>query len=242
MRGFLKVGWRGPLFVFAAVIVLVLAMATTPTMPARFDVTPLAKDAVASRVEAATVSLVSLGCDLSLDTGTGVDIGGDRVLTNRHVTEHFRSLHLVYDATAPVMLTPARIGADQSNDVAVLHPGDLGLTPLLLATDDPRPGEPVWVSGYAHDPGPDSLSDGLVLAPAHVVSYQSGRDAGQEAQIMRVDVPVRPGMSGGAVVDQTGRLAGLVFAEQGETNNGLVIPVSVLRGALLQPLPRPEGC
>jgi S1-C subfamily serine protease len=224
------------------VIVLVLAITTTATTPARLDVLPIAKNEIDRRLEAATVSLVSLACDLGLDTGTGVAVAGDRVLTNRHVAERFRSLQLVYDGTAPRMMTPALIGADQSNDVAVLRPGPLGLTPLVLARADPRPGEPVWVSGYAHERGPDSLSDGLVVAPAHVVAYQSGRDAGQRDKVMRVDVPVRPGMSGGAVLDQAGHLAGVVFAQQSATNSGLVIPASVLRTELGQQLPRPTTC
>ena len=247
-------GWRAPVLLFAAVVVLVLTVTTSSTLPARFDVTPIAKADVDRRLEAATVSLVSLGCDLSLDSGTGVAVAEDRVATNRHVTEEcglrfvhdaterFRSLHLVYDCTPPRMLTPGLIGVDQSNDLAVLHPGRLGLTPLALARDDPRPGEPVWVSGYAHERGPDSLPDGLVVAPAHVVDYISGGDMGQRAQVMRVDIAVRPGMAGGAVLDQTGRLAGLVFAEQGATNNGLVIPLSVVKPALRGLLPPPARC
>lgn len=242
MRGFLRMGWRAPVLLFPAVVALVLTVTTSSTLPARFDVTPIAKADVDRRLEAATVSLVSLGCDLSLDSGTGVAVAEDRVATNRHVTERFRSLHLVYDGTPPRMLTPGLIGVDHSNDLAVLHPGRLGLTPLALARDDPRPGEPVWVSGYAHERGPDSLPDGLVVAPAHVVDYVSGRDMGQRAQVMRVDIAVRPGMSGGAVLDQTGRLAGLVFAEQGATNNGLVLPLSVVKPALRGLLPPPARC
>lgn len=235
-------GWRLPVLVIAVVIVGVLALTTASTMPGRFDVAPLGKPEIDRRLEGATVSLVSLACDLGLDSGTGVAVPGDRVVSNRHVTERFRSLHLVYDGTAPHMLTPGLIGADQANDLAVVRPGHLGLTPIDLAKNDPRPGEPVWVSGYAHERGPDSLPDGLVVAPAHVRDYVSGRDMGQRARVMRVDVAVRPGMSGGAVLDQTGRLAGLVFAVDHVTNDGLVIPVSVVRDALGQPLPKPVTC
>ena len=242
MRGLLSIGWRGPVLVVAAVIVLVLAATTTSTMPAHLDVTPLAKADVDSRLEASTVSLISLGCDLSLDSGTGVAVAGNLVVTNRHVANRFRTLHLVYDATPPHQLVRGLVGLDQDNDVAVLRPGQLGLTPLALANDDPRPGEPVWISGYAHELGPDSLADGLVVAPAHVVGYESGADTGQRGQVMRLDVPVRPGMSGGAVLDQTGRLAGVVFAVDGPTNQGLVIPVSTIRQVLAQQLPSPASC
>ena len=122
-------GWRAPVLLFAAVVVLVLAVTTSSTLPARFDVTPIAKADVDRRLEAATVSLVSLGCDLSLDSGTGVAVAEDRVATNRHVTERFRSLHLVYDGTPPRMLTRIR------KDVSVspgLIPNALRATTILI--------------------------------------------------------------------------------------------------------------
>ncbi|MBV8303161.1 MAG: trypsin-like peptidase domain-containing protein [Acidimicrobiia bacterium] len=242
MRGLLSTGWRRPMLVVVAVILFVLAVTTTSTMPARFDVTPIAKSDVDTRLEASTASLISLGCDLSLDSGTGVAVSGDVVITNRHVADRFRTLNLVYDATPSRQLAPGLVGIDQGNDVAVLRTGHLGLTPLALANTDPRPGEAVWISGYAHELGPDSLADGLVVAPAHVVRYESGADSGQQRRVMRVDVPVRPGMSGGAVLDQSGRLGGIVFAVDGPTNQGLVIPASTIRQVLGQQLPSAAGC
>ena len=143
------------------------------------------------------------------------------------------------DGTVPRMLTGKQIGAASTNDVAVLRPGGLGVDPVPLALGDPSPGEAVWVSGYSHERIADSLADGLVVTPAHVVGYMSGRTVGEQGRVMRVDVPVRAGMSGGAVLDEAGRLAGLVFAMEG-ANSGLVIPTSTLRrvvsrGGLTQP-------
>ncbi|MBV8162580.1 MAG: trypsin-like peptidase domain-containing protein [Acidimicrobiia bacterium] len=232
--------WRAA--VFASVVVAGMAANTASTLPARLDVAPIAKAEVERRLEGATVALVSLGCDLSLDSGTGVDVAGDRVLSNRHVAERFRTLQLVYDGTPPRMVTPGLIGVDQGDDVAVLRPGGLGLTPIALSGGDPSPRQPVWVSGYAHDRGPDSLPDGLVVAPGRVVDYVDGRPMGQKDRVMRVSVPVRSGMSGGAVLDQTGRLAGLVFAVEGSADEGLVIPVSVVKRVLQSPLSVPTGC
>ena len=65
---------------------------------------------------------------------------------------------------------------------------------------------------------------------------------GQGGRVMRLDVPVRPGMSGGPVLDQAGRLAGIVFANQSPTNDALVIPASVLRTTLSRTLTEARGC
>jgi S1-C subfamily serine protease len=227
--------------VFAAVVIAAVTVMTTSTLPARFDVTPMAKADIDRRLERATVSLVALGCDLGLNGGTGVAIKGDRVVTNRHVAQHFRTLQLLYDGKPARALTPAQIGTGPANDVAVLRPGRLDVDPIALAGNDPRPGEPVWVSGYAHERRPDSLPDGLVVSPAHVAGYMPGRAVGERGPVMRVDVPVAPGMSGGPVLDQTGRLAGLIFATEGPSS-GLVIPVSAIRRLLPHQPASPAHC
>ena len=231
---------------FAAVVVATMAAGTTATLPARLDVAPLARADVVRRLEDTTVSLVSLGCDLGLNAGTGVAVTGDRVLTNRHVAERFRTLHLIYDGTPARMVVSGRVALSSADDVAVLRPGPLGIGWLDMAQADPRAGNGVWVSGYAHDRGPDSLPDGLVVDSGHVVDYLPGRDLGQQGRVMRLDVPVRPGMSGGAVLDEYGHLAGLVFAAQSPGEDGLVLPVSAIRdvlvGEMRGALTHPIGC
>jgi S1-C subfamily serine protease len=222
-------------------VVALLAATTGSTLPARFDGPPIDKADAARRVQRAAVSLISLGCDLSLNRGTGVAVAPDRIVTNRHVAERFRTLHLVYDATPAIMMTPARIDAAAANDVAVLRAAAPGIEPMALAGEDPPPGARVWVSGYAHERGPDSLADGLVLAAARVVNYMPGRFVGESGQVMRVDVPVRSGMSGGPVLDEAGRLAGVVFATDGPTQ-GLVVPVSTVRKVLRGGSNRPRTC
>jgi hypothetical protein len=46
---------------------------------------------------------------------------------------------------------------------------------------------------------------------------------------MRLANPVRPGMSGGPVLDGSGRLAGIVFGNELPTGEALAVPVSQLR-------------
>jgi S1-C subfamily serine protease len=49
-------------------------------------------------------------------------------------------------------------------------------------------------------------------------------------------------MSGGPVLDQRGRLAGVVFAVQSPTDDALAIPVSAVRSILRGILTAPLGC
>jgi S1-C subfamily serine protease len=226
----------------AAAVLTVLVATTTSTAPSQSDVAPIAKAAVDRRLERGAVSLIGLGCDLSLNQGTGVAIGSSQVLTNRHVVERLRSLDLVYGATAPVIPSRQQIGVSTANDVAVVRVALRGAEPLALGTEDPWPGEPVWVAGFAHDAGGDTLADGLTVKAARVVDYVSGRAMGQRSRVLRLDVPVRPGMSGGPVLDQRGRLAGVVFAVQSPTDDALAIPVSAVRSILRGILTAPLGC
>jgi S1-C subfamily serine protease len=95
----------------------------------------------------------------------------------------------------------------------------------------------VWLAGFPHDTQREAgtvLDDGLVVAAAHVVDDAGGT--------MRLDTPVTPGMSGGPVLDRSGRLAGLLYGEQSPTNDALVIPVSVLRTVIDAGLSAGSSC
>ena len=70
-----------------------------------------------------------------------------------------------------------------------------------------------------------------------VVPYLRERGSGSV-----VHVAARPGMSGGAVLDQAGRLAGIVFGVEGLTDDSLVVPATALRRILAARLARDRGC
>ena len=55
---------------------------------------------------------------------------------------------------------------------------------------------------------------------------------GNGGLIMRVDVHVVPGNSGGPLIDEEGKVAGVVYAIEIATGYGLVVPISTLRDAL----------
>jgi S1-C subfamily serine protease len=78
------------------------------------------------------------------------------------------------------------------------------------------------------------LDNGLVVIVARVVDNAHGT--------IRLDMPVTPGMSGGPVLDRSGRLAGLVYGVQSPTNDALVIPASVLRSVISAGLSAGRTC
>jgi S1-C subfamily serine protease len=229
-----------PLVVIATLGVQVLT--ERPTLSARLDVSPLGQFEATQRLDAATVEVLVLGCDLAVRQGSAVTVASDEVLTNAHVVGAFRSVDIAA-GSAPV--APASsVMISPLDDVAVIRSATStmsAITPLSLAPYDPEPGEPVHIAGYPHATTPEALADGLVVASASVVDYVDGAQMGQTGRVMRLNVTATPGMSGGPVLDQAGRLAGLVFAVQHPTNDTLAIPASLLRRVLTGLQPPPAG-
>ena len=75
-----------------------------------------------------------------------------------------------------------------------------------------------------------------------VADYVIGAGAGDPARVMRLDLTVAPGDSGGAVVDAIGRVVGLVYASEVRDHRALVIPVSQIARARARGLRPLFGC
>jgi len=213
--------------VVVAIIVVVEAALTTPTLEARLDLAPITTAGARQRLEAATVELIGLGCDLGLRQGTAVALGPDRLVTSGHVVEAFRTLDIVPGVRGPIHAAHSDVRIAVGADVATVHGAGLSARPLSLAPYDPVPDEDVGR---------------LQVLPARVVDYLGGRTLGHPGPVMRLDVTARQGMSGGAVLDQAGRLAGIVFGVEGVTNDSLVVPASALRRVLAARLVMDRGC
>jgi S1-C subfamily serine protease len=100
---------------------------------------------------------------------------------------------------------------DPDMDLAVLAVADLPAKPLQFAADEAERGDNLAVLGYPEN-GP------LAITPARVRAIQeaSGSDIYGKGTVVRqvisMRADVRPGNSGGPVVDQTGDVVGVVFA------------------------------
>jgi S1-C subfamily serine protease len=192
----------------------------------------------------------------AMGSGVVVDVEG-RVLTSLHTLEDERrsTLHDLFliarehPAGALTFVCAGRPGhghLDRALDLALVRCElDMRGQPLAPSgwpelvpapTEPPAVGARLWVLGYAEaDDGALRARSGSALGPS-----QAGADP---AQRLAVDVPIAPGMSGGAVLDERGALIGVVqgFRERFEASRarirgigriGLVLPAHQARPLL----------
>ena len=167
-------------------------------------------------VEAAAQTVKILGrapaCGVNLE-GSGFPFAPNRVMTNAHVVAGVRSPDVAVGGTGKTY--PAKVVYfDAQIDVAVLAVPGLPADPLQFSLDAER-GDSVAVIGYPED-GPLTATPGRVRD----VQYAGGRDIYSHDDVLReivsMRVEVRPGNSGGPVVDGNGEVIGVVFASSSE--------------------------
>lgn len=158
-------------------------------------------------------------------TGSGFVAAPDRILTNAHV---------VAGISEPVVNTrdgralPARVvHFDASHDLAVLAVEDLGLEPVAVG-EDLSIGDRATFMGFPA--GGPFQAKGAVVQSLRAVSVQNiyGADA-SPLQIYQLGADVQQGNSGGPLLDDEGRLVGVVFAKaKGDTPVGYALSLKVV--------------
>lgn len=169
---------------------------------------------IANLAEAATVQL---SCDQQL--GAGFFVAPDMVVTNAHVL--CPGAPRVTVETSDGRTTVGRVmGTDGWLDLGLVTVSDMTAVPLELAdaTHLDR-GDPVVMMGSPR--GLDfTLSRGIVSHPNRVIMGIS---------YLQVDAAVNPGNSGGPLLDEAGRVVGIVSMMVGSASNlGLALPVNYL--------------
>jgi S1-C subfamily serine protease len=161
----------------------------------------------------AVVKVTGLGCG-GLVTGSGFPVGNGYVATNAHVVSGTR-IHTVI-TPGGAQLPGTVVYFDPERDVAVLYVAELKTAPLAFGPASR--GTKGAVIGYPGG-GPEKVSpaivDGRITA--------EGRDIYNSSlvtrQIFVIEAGVRPGNSGGPLVDTEGRVLGMVFATSASTPN-----------------------
>jgi S1-C subfamily serine protease len=161
----------------------------------------------------AVVKVTGLGCG-GLVTGSGFPVGTGYVVTNAHVVSGTRTHTVITPGGA--QLPGTVVYFDPDRDVAVLFVPELKTAPLPFGPASR--GTKGAVIGYPGG-GPEKVSpaivDGRITA--------EGRDIYNSKlvtrQIFVIEASVRPGNSGGPLVDTEGRVLGLVFATSASTPN-----------------------
>ena len=128
--------------------------------------------------------------------------------------------HVVRDATGPITVVfpdgfrsgALLLKADRDWDLAALAIQRPRVQPLPLATEAPRPGEPLSIAGY----GPEGAYRAVM---GRCVKYHTpGGNLPHE--ILEVDVEARRGDSGGPICNSRGEIAGILFGAAGNMWSG----------------------
>ena len=173
-------------------------------------------------------------------SGTGIIVtASGYVLTNFHIIEETDSVEVMLLTDQTLTYHDANvIGVDEEFDLAVLKfDGEgLGLTPATLGNSDALAvGDTVYAEGNPMGYLLGSMSSGIVSA------LDRDTEVNSNLGLIQIDVPLNPGNSGGALVNDRGQVVGITFSkitglvrENGESydtaavieNIGLAIPIS----------------
>jgi S1-C subfamily serine protease len=167
-----------------------------------------------------TLRVRNLGCD-RIAVGSGFAIAPDTLVTNRHVVAGADRLEVnTWDGRR---LTVDVARAATSHDLALVRVGDGELPAVAeLSADDPEPGDAVVVASH---PGGGEL----VVRRGAVRGHAADRLFDSAGGAVVMDVPLEPGSSGGAVLDEDGRVVGVVYAVAVDEHTSFAVPASALR-------------
>jgi len=178
-----------------------------------------------NRAAQAVVKISSLGCG-GLVTGSGFPVGTGYIVTNAHVVSGTSTHTIVTPAGA--QLPGNVVYFDPERDVAVLYVPDYRSAPLIFGPA--QRGTKGAVIGYPGG-GPEKVSAAVVDGRIEA----EGRDIYNAnlvtRQIFVIQATVRPGNSGGPLVDLEGRVLGLVFATSaGDPNQAYALTDDEIQG------------
>jgi putative serine protease PepD len=201
----------------------------TPVIGALYDASPVA-GAVVPSVVTVEVGIPAAGGFRSAGSGSGVVFDGDgRIVTNDHV--------IAVGSDYRVVLADGRIyeaeliGSDPRTDLAVLDIDAGGLLPIELGSSESLDvGDPTIAVG-----SPLGLEGGPSLTVGVLSAF--GRQVQTDATtflvgMLQTDAPITQGSSGGALVDEQGRLVGITTAvgvsDVGIEGIGFATPIEIV--------------
>ncbi|MDD6158418.1 MAG: S1C family serine protease [bacterium] len=151
-----------------------------------------------------------------LGTGSGFLIDENTLVTNYHVIESvYKIIARTADGTKSVEINSV-LSYEGLRDLALLDVEEpLSVYPLKLAdSDSVKQGDKVYAVGYPLGIA-NTLSDGLISA-----FYQEGK-----YKQIQFSAPISPGSSGGVLLNEKGKVIGVLCASYGEGQNlNLAIP------------------
>jgi S1-C subfamily serine protease len=200
-----------------------------PPAPGRAPDQAVLRSTGIPRAARSVVKVEAIACGIGY-TGSGWVVRNNLVVTAAHVVAGATK---VFITRADGTTTPVEtVLFDGHNDLAFLRVIALRLPPLALA--DPREDASAIILGY---PGGGAFT--RVAARIGKTSTFVARDYREEITwrtITSVRAVIRPGDSGGPLIDPSGRVEGTVFARKEDSEVGYATPTEVLRRDLARSL------
>ncbi|MFC5746523.1 S1C family serine protease [Actinomadura rugatobispora] len=176
------------------------------------------------------------GLRMTRAAGTGILLDGSGlVLTNNHVIQGATRIRGTVTDNGR-RFTADVLGYDKSGDIAVIRlRGAAGLRPAAFG-DSTRavPGDPVTAVGNAGGKGgsPRAVTGTIIALGRQITATdQSDGSAERLTEMIETDAPIRPGDSGGPLLNSTGEVIGVNTAasagfqmEQNGAQRGFAIP------------------
>jgi hypothetical protein len=193
----------------------------------------IARDPQVRAAGDSVVRVLGTACGLGVQ-GSGWIAGDGLIVTNAHVVAGQD------DTTVQLGDGGAEVDAeavwfDVRNDLALLSAPDLSGAPALPLDADSAAGDPAAVLGFPEN-GPYDVRPAR-LGPTQAVISQDAYGRGPvERRITSLRGVVRPGNSGGPVVDGDGAVSATVFAASTSSDapTGFAVPKEVVGDALAQ--------
>jgi S1-C subfamily serine protease len=184
-----------------------------PTLPAPLPIPASVDTPGVNHAAQVVVKVTGVGCG-GLVTGSGFPLGNGYVATNAHVVSG-TSGHRIETSDGSVLRATVVL-FDPNRDVAVLYVPGYTAAPMDFATAERgTKGAVIGYPGGGHESIQPAIVDGAVEAEGRDIYYQSS----VTREIYVVEARVRPGNSGGPLVDLEGRVLGIVFATSASQPN-----------------------
>ena len=174
------------------------------------------------------VRVLSNSCGLGV-AGSGWVAAPGIVVTNAHVIAGSGNTHVEPNGSGD-RLDATAIHFDSRNDIAVLRVRSLD-RPALRFSREVLNTEPGAVLGFPLN-GPYRIVPARVGRTATVLANNAYGTRRVRREVVAFRADVRPGNSGGPIVDVAGRVSGTVFSKLVGSPGGYAVPNSIVRDAL----------
>jgi S1-C subfamily serine protease len=185
------------------------------------------RDPDVRRAAASVVRVTGTACGLGIE-GSGWVIARGVVVTNAHVVAGEDDTAVQIRGDGPRHDADV-IAFDERNDIAILAVSGLGDTPALKVASSAPSGRAAAILGFPRN-GPYDARPARLAATDEVISQDAYGRGPVTRQILTVRGNIRPGNSGGPVVDTRGRVAGTIFASSRNSGpkRGYAVPNSIV--------------